>query len=426
MNTKDIEKKNYIKALIQVKREIKKQKQQQDSKSEVKDSSSLSLYDFKNQQQLEDQQSISNFGQPNSKVQQQNSNITSISNDNFFENLEQTQHNLYQLIQQLYQIKADDLDKIIKNKEEVYICEIKKEQQEICQDLSFNKDDTLLATANGKNIKIQQFNEGNLSQITILQGHVKNISCILFSKKTNSIFSGGYIDDHLICLWEEKIQNNWELTVQKDSRSPITCMELNQQETKLIVGNQYGFVQIWEIDYKKKIISIHDEQRKIHKKVVYGVSLNKSETQLVTCSGDSKIIVWKICEQGMLEVLRELIEDTFVSRIRFLDNHRFVVSQSQRGLIEFKISSLEITKKTIVQTDYEDCHYFPIQYHKDSQLMVVKHYRSVYLIKEFNHGDYNCIKKLNFDSNKILGALSNNGKHLIIQNENKFYYYQLF
>lgn len=96
-------------------------------------------------------------------------------------------------------------------------------------------------------------------------------------------------------MWEEQFQpKGWSKKLSVNTKSPISCMILNQQENRIFLGNKYGFIQAWYIDYEKKSIGITHEMRKIHQNCIYDISLNTSENRLITCSEDKKIILWSI------------------------------------------------------------------------------------------------------------------------------------
>ncbi|CAD8100030.1 unnamed protein product [Paramecium primaurelia] len=423
MNAIEIEQENYFKVILQLRNEIKKCKGP-DSQIIKSNNSSLSLYNIKNQQLQEDQQ-ISDI----QREGQIDSNITNLQRMPYIEMLEQAEKYLKLVYETAYNISHDDLEKKFQAKETIPYKLIKQiSYPQICQSLSFNFDNTLLATTQGSNIKIFNFNynKGNIEQIANFEAHESNINSLVFSKKSNYLFSGG--DDFFIHIWEElKSKNQWKNKISINTKWPISCMILNSKENLIIVGNKYGFIQTWNLNVEQETITIILEIRKVHQQNIFGISLNLFEDRLITCSQDKKIILWSIDQRGLMQKITEQERINFVSSIIFLYDNTILLTQNKKGLIELKLDddTFKQDEKIILEDPSEDCPNFPIQFNKTKNIIIIKHNQFVYMYRELNKGSYDLQNKIVFDSIKVYGAFSSKGKYLVTLNEQLLRLYEL-
>ncbi|CAD8199699.1 unnamed protein product [Paramecium pentaurelia] len=423
MNAIEIEQENYLKVILQLRNEIKKYKGP-DSQITKSNNSSLSLYNIKNQQQQEDQQ-ISDI----QKEGQGDSNITNLQRMPYIEMLEQAEKYLKLVYETAYNLNHDILEKQLLAKETIPYKLIKQiSQPQICQALSFNFDNTLLATTQGRNIKILNFNynKGNIEQIANFEAHESNINSLVFSKKTNYLFSGG--DDFFIRIWEElKSKNQWKNKISINTKSPITCMILNKKENLIIVGNKQGFIQTWNLNVEQETITIVLEIRKVHEQNIFGISLNLFEDRLITCSQDKKIILWIIDKRGLIQKITEQERINFVSSIIFLYDKTILLTQNKKGIIELKLDNdnFKEDEKIILEDPSEDYPNFPIQFNKTKNIMIIKHNQFVYMYRELHQGSYDLQNKIVFDSIKLYGAFSSECKYLVTLNEQFLRLYEL-
>ncbi|CAD8184900.1 unnamed protein product [Paramecium octaurelia] len=430
MNSSEIQKENYIQTIAMLRKEIRFH-QKQDSKLSKSNNSSLSLYNINNQQQLEDHQSVNGYEQQNhinKSGDQFDSKITQIENQPYFDMLSQAEKYMKLVLNIGYNLQPLALEKILEGFETIPCRLIKQvSKPEICQVFSFNSNNTLLATSQGKNIQIFNFMNGEFEENVQFQAHNADVTSLVFSKKSNYLLSGG-MDDY-IYLWEElRGQNQWQKKISINTKSPISCMIFNKLENLIIVGNKYGFLQIWSLNIENNLIKIVDEKRQVHKNTIYAVSLNSSENRIITCSVDKQIILWGIDERGWLEMIASQERQNYVTRILFLNDNRILLAQNKKGLIQLKLENDKFQEKEqiIIEDLSEDHHYFPIQYNQIRNIIIIKHNRFIYILSNLQKDAYELLKKLEFQSMKIYGTLSTDRRHLVIYNEEKIQIYEIF
>ncbi|CAK95135.1 unnamed protein product (macronuclear) [Paramecium tetraurelia] len=278
-------------------------------------------------------------------------------------------------------------------------------------------------------IQLQYQKEINLQYSTIMgdQKIIYKIVSIQVSKKTNFILSGGM--DNMIRLWEQQQdQNQWKEKIFKNTRSPISCMILNKQENSIIVGNKYGYLQIFYLNIENSMITFTNEIQHIHTKEICGISLNPSQNRIITCSLDKKIVLWRTNEKGYLENIEESKRDNAITGIFFLNDNKILLAENKKGLIQLKLANdiFQKNEQIIIQDENEDNYYFPIQYNQIRKILLIKSNRCIYILKELNNDVYEEKRKLELRSIKIYGTLSTNSKHLVIYNEEQIYSYVLF
>ncbi|CAD8091338.1 unnamed protein product [Paramecium sonneborni] len=302
-------------------------------------------------------------------------------------------------------------------------CQLNSEykEEELCNALALNGDDTIIATAASKDIKIWKFLEGQLYETNIiLQGHNDQVVCLNFSQKENYLISGS--KDETVKFWQEISQNKWQFAQQyKINSSYLLCQVMNQIEDQLIVGCFDGSIKIinFKIEQNKILDSYRLDQ---HKKPVYCISLNSKENQFVSSSGERQIILWEKNETQIWEfkyIIDKQINDVGY-RISYFGDDTIVFQQKRNSQTHFfKLQNFKFQERPdlrLVLNNEEpevEC-FFPIIYNKKNQILVLKHSQYVYLIKQ-NKLQYqidcepiDCQHPWNY------GTMTKDGKFLII------------
>ncbi|CAD8188886.1 unnamed protein product [Paramecium octaurelia] len=256
--------------------------------------------------------------------------------------------------------------------------------QDECCALSFNESGTLMISGCNCEIKVWNFQNGILNQITTLSGHKWMITCLIFSKKSNSFLSASY--DQTICLWMSS------QFYQKHTNC-IDCLILNQTENQLISGGRDFSIKVWKVDFQKNQLSYLYSLDK-HKNDIYSLGLNQSENTLVSFDLN-EIIIWKKDNQQnwYFENLVTLEIQSLGSRLSFINDHQFILGtgNEEEDLISlFELQNEKNLQLQIIEelklfnSDGIDANLFPICYNKEKKIMIFKQKLHVYIIQISN------------------------------------------
>ncbi|CAD8075947.1 unnamed protein product [Paramecium primaurelia] len=307
---------------------------------------------------------------------------------------------------------------------------------ETCYAISFNQSGSLMISASNYDIIVWKFEKGKMNEITKISGHTQTISCLQFSQKSNSFVSAGF--DNSIRCWNQINQKEWKSSQSYTQHTNcINCLILNQSENQLISGGRDKSIKIWKIDFTNNQLTYLYYLDK-HTNNVYSLCFNQSEDTLVSC-GDESIIIWKmdnLKKWQFGQVVTKSINE-FGYRLCFINNDQFIqiagnqISKDCISTFELKNEkyqeNLSKELKLIKNDQTSDLNLFPIFHVRQNNLMIVKHKYYVYLIKISNEGQLKIITYIKFESNYIFGALSYDGRYLVIWEkvEQKFHIYEL-
>ncbi|CAD8173404.1 unnamed protein product [Paramecium pentaurelia] len=310
---------------------------------------------------------------------------------------------------------------------------IKKEAT--CYAISFNQSGSLMISASNCDIIVWKFEQGKMNEITKSIGHTQTIFCLQFSQKSNSFVSAGA--DNSIRCWNQINQKEWKSSQSYTQHTNcIDCLILNQSENQLISGGRDKSIKIWKIDFTNNQLTYLYSLDK-HTNNVYSLCFNQSEDTLVSCGED--IIIWKmdnVQKWQFGQVVTKSIQE-YGCRLCFINNDQFIwiagnkVSKdciSTFELINQKYQENFSKELKLIQNDKTgDLSLFPICYVRQNNLMIVKHKYYVYLIKISNEGQLKIITQIKFESNYIFGALTYDGRYLVIWEKvgQKFLVYEL-
>ncbi|CAD8130665.1 unnamed protein product [Paramecium sonneborni] len=294
-----------------------------------------------------------------------------------------------------------------------------------CYAISFNSSGSLMISASNQDIKVWNFAQGRLKEITTLKEHTNTIFCLQFSQKSNSFISADNVNS--IRCWKQINEKEWKSSNQKQTNQ-IYCLILNQSENELVSGGKEYSIKIWQIDFKKNKLSYLYSLDK-HTNYVSGLSFNKSENMLVSCGYDNQIIIWKKDNKQKWLFDYVVTQPVQVSgcRLCFINDNQFIwltgnqVSKDCISMFELKDGTyqenLDKEVKLIKNDKTWDLNLYPIFYNKEKSLMVIKHKLHVYIIKISNNGQLNIITQIEYESTYIFGALSNDGRYLVTWNK---------
>ncbi|CAD8157795.1 unnamed protein product [Paramecium octaurelia] len=254
-------------------------------------------------------------------------------------------------------------------------------QEMDCFAIAFNQYGQYMISGVNSEIKVWDFNQGNLNERCTLIGHTDTISCLQFSKQSNSFISAGY-DNSIRCwrLSSELCAQSYILSQispmdqDQDQVGPYTydqgqewqssqpfvehtdginCFILNQAENQLFSGGKDKSIKIWQYDnFENALTFCYSLDR--HKDTIFSLSLNKYEDTLVSCGKDQQIIIWKksnnlIWQFGYI-VTQSIKEEG--CRLFFISDTSFIwVTGSKYS--ENCISTFELSEQNIYQENLE-------------------------------------------------------------------------
>ncbi|CAD8205818.1 unnamed protein product [Paramecium pentaurelia] len=296
-----------------------------------------------------------------------------------------------------------------------------------CNDIVFDSSGSIMLSTEQNNIKVWKFLNGTITFINNLIGHTDWIQCLVYSKKQNSFISGS--GDTTIRCWKQIDQTNWisSQPYQEHTRF-VRCIILNSNEDILFSGSDDESIKVWNVDFKQNKLTYMYSLDK-HDSYVMALSLNQSETQLVSCAyAKNQIIIWEREEQDKFEfkyVVKQSIQE-YGLKIKFIKENQFIWITGGKEIDKLYIFELkegmfqENQKKTIQlnkNNQISDEYHFPIVYNKEKNLIVLRHKAYIYFIKEIINGIFTIVHQFNCDTNQIFGTFTNKGQYLVYWDE---------
>ncbi|CAD8204818.1 unnamed protein product [Paramecium pentaurelia] len=162
-----------------------------------------------------------------------------------------------------------------------------------------------------------------------------------------------------------------------------------------------------------------------HDNYVIALSLNQSETQLVSCaSSDKLIIILEKREYDEFEFkyfVKQTISD-FGFKIKFIKDNQFIGQLVvKKQLISLYLNQKKDNFKKIkrIQLNNQILNYysFPLVYNKERNLIVVIYKTYFDIIREMNQGKFKIVDQLNCETFRIFGIIANNGQYLVYWDE---------
>ncbi|CAD8112407.1 unnamed protein product [Paramecium sonneborni] len=288
------------------------------------------------------------------------------------------------------QLKSDYAEKKPYNQIQYKLVQEYK-QNEWCHALAFNNNKSIMVSSLNNNIKIWNFQQGQLIDTNIiLDGHEKLIKCIVFSKKYNWFFSGS--EDNTIRSWKEKqgwfSSIKWESSKANKTHSNwVIQLILNSQEDELISCSIDKTIKIWRISYDQNQIRLFDSLEK-HQQQVLSISLNESEQQLISQGEDQQVILWeknqKLKWQFKNIILLSIQE---INRgARFLMDNQIICKTSQGQLEGYKLIQDQYQRQQVFNFEAQNLdekpqQEFQIIFNIPTQLIVIKHHKYFYFFR---------------------------------------------
>ncbi|CAD8158121.1 unnamed protein product [Paramecium octaurelia] len=289
------------------------------------------------------------------------------------------------------------------------------QEQKHCRVIAANKDCSIVAFSCYSQIIINEFNQGMMKEIQVLNEHRDYIYTLNFMKKSDQLISGD--NGGSIIIWGISNDNLWYSSqLIKGHNNYIMCLLMNNQEDLIISSSGDNIIKFWinqgEWIFQQSITN--------HTDSVNQISLNDQQDKIVSCGYDNTILVIEYNHQNnRWIVIQNINVDCLGFRICFINNDLFSFQPYQGNLIDFyelKSETKKFTKsKTLIVNEGNDgWQLFPQQYIKEKQLLVSKHDKFVNFITKSQNNIFYVEQSIQFNTNCTFGLLSNDGEYFII------------
>ncbi|CAD8105958.1 unnamed protein product [Paramecium primaurelia] len=295
-------------------------------------------------------------------------------------------------------------------------------QKDRCRAIAFDKTGQIMVTSSWKYIKIWKFIDGKYKYIQTLEGHSDYIFCFVFSMKQQAFLSGSV--DKSIKLWKSSFQTQFQCTIAVEFHTAwVLNMILNQKEDLLFSGSRDSTINVWKVDLLQNQLNYLYTLNK-HTKDVDALSLNQSESTLVSCGLDKQIIIWMKKSEDIYEfkyVVKQSI-DIDGCKVKFLKDDVFIWVTGSYQLDKVFIFELkdgvfqennEQSIQLIENNQIEDYGLCPIVYNQNNNIIFLRHKKHIYLIRQSTSGKFQIAQILNCETQSIDGGMTNNGKYLV-------------
>ncbi|CAD8126421.1 unnamed protein product [Paramecium sonneborni] len=294
-------------------------------------------------------------------------------------------------------------------------------QFETCYAIAFNQNNSIMISTCGKQIKVWNFHQGQIILRFTLQKHIDDVTCLLFSQNLNQFISGCGNEDGSIICWKQKKDSTWKSSQPfKYHQLGLRQMIMNRQENQLISGSLDKTIIIWKLDFSQNCL-IYQYTLSKHQNKLLSLSMNESETCLVSCSEDQSIIIWSK-ESGVWK-FKEIVNQQVRQigrQVKFLNDSQFIWIQMNLGIIHFfevqNLSFKEILEKQLfLNNQKQDWNLFPIIHNKHKNIIVIRHYQSVFILRQQQDGSLKLMADpIQCKSEYNYGSISNDGQFLVL------------
>ncbi|CAD8051925.1 unnamed protein product [Paramecium primaurelia] len=272
-----------------------------------------------------------------------------------------------------------------------------------------------------RKINIYQFNKGQIKQLQKLKIHKKSVYSLITMKRTNEFFSGSC--DKTIILWEQFDDNQWHpKQVLTGHLGGISCLVLNKSEDLLLSGSDDFTIKSWK---KDKEFWICSQTLTGHHHYVCSISLNENENHFISCSKDKQIFIFSFDDQKQLwKQCQTILTRDGGRRLCFINNSEFVFQPERKKKLQIfskndydsnfiKNKEISIYTGTNINSNKTCFWFFPQQYIKSQSILVNKSSCSINLIRLNENDDYEIIQHIDFQTNRVIGRMTENGEYLV-------------
>ncbi|CAD8107844.1 unnamed protein product [Paramecium sonneborni] len=286
-------------------------------------------------------------------------------------------------------------------------------QEQLYYAFAVNIDCSILIAGSYKQIKVFEFIQGILKQIQKLNEHVQYIWTLNFMKRSDQFISGS--EDKTIIIWKKNLNNSWDFQQKLiGHKGGIVCLLLNNNEDIIVSGSQDKKIKFWQ----KQNEWMCSQTITNHTNIVYGLSFNEQQNKLISCAGDSSILIIEQQEQNKSWIVTQKITvEQFGYRLCFIDSNTFTFQPYGKQYINiFQMNTEKYyikTKDISVKGGQSDNCFFPQQYIKSKCMLVNKRNSIVSLIRNKKNGEFITEESIEFGSQDIFGYMTEDGQYLI-------------
>ncbi|CAD8213521.1 unnamed protein product [Paramecium pentaurelia] len=329
--------------------------------------------------------------------------------------LQSHQQDQKQLIQSQQQIKSPSSQFNIKpfNYQLISNNPIKQLQYGRC--IAINKDSSIVAIGcNDKQIKIYEFKQGMMKLIQELNEHSNCVFSLNFMQQSDQLIFGD--SGGSIVIWSRNNYYQWNSSQTiKGHNYGINCLILNNNEDLIISSSSDKTIKFWIKQHEwlcQQTITDHTSS-------VYQISLNDQQDKDISCSSDYKILVIECSEQSKRWIVIQNINvDCQGYRLCFIKNNLFTFQPWNGNLMHvYEMNSVSKqftkTKDITVNQGNDRWQLFPLQYIKQKQILVSKHYKYINFIRRTEKDEFKVEQSIQFNTFGIFGQLSNDGEYSI-------------
>ncbi|CAD8212108.1 unnamed protein product [Paramecium octaurelia] len=284
----------------------------------------------------------------------------------------------------------------------------------------FNRNGSLLLTGGNDQIQVFIFEEGELTAIRKMHCQ-RSVSVLQFFQQTNDFISGH--SDGSLCIWNYCNQIYYKEKIYENIHSEsVRFLIINEKQNELISIADDSIIQVnflgCDIKLKQSLVK--------HEKTVISISLNPSETILLSCSEDGQLIIWKKNEYDEW-VFNNFIHHSvrqYGNKIVFIKDDQFIWTQfSESKIIIFEEANqtfIQKSQKSIINERKSNVK-FPFIYSTQFNLIICNHGQTIELAQLKSDGLFQIVSRCEHKpKGQQRGAVTNDSKYLVIWNQKQF------
>ncbi|CAD8102334.1 unnamed protein product [Paramecium sonneborni] len=286
--------------------------------------------------------------------------------------------------------------------------------------ITFNQDSSLVMTGYSfGTIKVFQFKNGYMKQTQVLQNHQGIVCCLQILKSCQQFVSGG--EDQTILIWQINENKEWIcLQILQRHTDYIRCIISNSNEDLIISCGDDQTIQFWNKD-----LQWNWQQRLLgHRNKVESISLNESNTKLVSCAYmDFTILVSEKLQYDSEWIIIQTIKvDNWGQGLCFMNDFLFSYQPSRsETLFIYELDKItntfNKTKEVRIKSGYQSDCVFPLQFIKSNSIILNKTGCFINLISFKQNGEFVNGQSIKYQNQYIQGALTNDGQYLVTWDE---------
>ncbi|CAD8175184.1 unnamed protein product [Paramecium octaurelia] len=296
------------------------------------------------------------------------------------------------------------------------------EQNETCLAIAFNKNNTLMISGSGENIKLWKIIDGIIEEKNLLlYGHTKLVTCLVFTNEDKYFISGG--EDGEIRIWKKLQPNVWQSTKLAVFSKGVIGVLYNHSNQQIISIGKDPLIKIIEINQQKtmKIIQTLDQ----HESALHCICMDESETQMASSDFNKCIMIWIKERNGNWQLKQKVNQSTgdYFGRMVFINKQTIICQQWSKPISQVFCEEngqfIQQPKLEIILSNNssEDEDLFPTIYNQNNGILIQKHGQYVYILKRQVDTQFAQIYwPIEFQDQYIYGNLTNNGNCLVIWN----------